>query len=132
MFAENDFIVTTTTPLPTTKQIKKEYQVANATVQAFSPKGFKILVPDENGIQSVTILGLLNVTSKVRFASTLDYAVIDGYWTYINKDVTLNLGDVVHYWIQVAHFNGVKITRYESDVQSVFISSKPFSVLFDK
>ncbi|KAF2893393.1 hypothetical protein ILUMI_12787 [Ignelater luminosus] len=119
---ENDFIVTTTTSPPsTTNQMIKEYQIPNATVQAFSPRGVKISIPDEDGVQSVSIHGLLNVTSKKSFARTL-HAVVDGYWTYFARDVKLNLGDVLYYWIEVGYFNGIKSIQYKSGVQSVFIS----------
>ncbi|KAK0163267.1 hypothetical protein PV327_006967 [Microctonus hyperodae] len=86
-----------------------KYIPPQAKVEPIFPKGFRISIPDENGISLVAYHIRFNEEFDGLEAGTIAVDIINvrkGRWYYGNRDVQLKFGDVIHYWVHVV-YNGL-------------------------
>lgn len=53
-------------------------------------------------------------------------AAIGGSWIYFNKDVKVNLDDVISYWVKVKYYDGRHTIESYSNVYTFRVNSKLF------
>ncbi|KAF5294929.1 hypothetical protein FQR65_LT10641 [Abscondita terminalis] len=105
--------------------VKSQYAVPEVTIEALSPKGIRVSIPDEEGITLFAFHGKINSEMNGREAGTYSVDVVkpkDGRWTYYNRAAKLNVGDVVHYWVNVDYDDGNGIRGYVKDADPFTIS----------
>lgn len=82
----------------------QEYEVPDATLMAYSPKGLHVSIPHEEGIEIFAFHG--NVNSEMKYPSAGEMSVDilapkNGRWIYENPRIKLKPGDVINYWLYV-------------------------------
>lgn len=73
-------------------------------VEGLSPKGLRVSIPDEKGIQLFAFHGKVNSRIRKLETGTMSKDIMqptNGRWVYENFDIQLRIGDIVHYWIFV-------------------------------
>ncbi|KAF7268732.1 hypothetical protein GWI33_018085 [Rhynchophorus ferrugineus] len=98
-----------------------QYEVPEATVEAYYPKGFKVSIPDEEGIKLFAFHGKINEEMNGREAGTFSRDITkakDGRWTFIDNSSKLKEGDILYYWTFVDYFDGERKLGYVKDDQS--------------
>jgi len=85
------------------------YQVPLARVTSSERRGFEVSIDDEPGISLFGFHGRLNEPivdlGNQTWAADIIGKDKDGRWTYTNRDVELQDGDVLYYWTTV-RYNG--------------------------
>ncbi|KAK4876690.1 hypothetical protein RN001_009196 [Aquatica leii] len=105
--------------------IKCQYEVPEVRIEALSPKGLRVSIPDEEGISLFAFHGKINSEMNGREAGTFSVDILkpkNGRWTYINKSPRLKVGDVVHYWVNVDYDDGNGMRGYVKDADPFIIT----------
>ncbi|KAF5298988.1 hypothetical protein FQA39_LY11620 [Lamprigera yunnana] len=105
--------------------VKCSYEVPEVRIEALSPKGLRVSIPDEEGISLFAFHGKINEEMDGREAGQFSVDVLrskDGRWTYINKSARLKVGDVIYYWVNVDYDDGNGMRGYVKDAD-------PFAVI---
>ncbi|KAG5881370.1 hypothetical protein JTB14_005197 [Gonioctena quinquepunctata] len=102
----------------------KAYEVPEAKVEVFYPKGFRVSIPDEEGIKLFAFHGNINEEFDGReagfFARDITKAK-GGRWTFNDKITKLKEGDVIYYWTFVDYFDGTNKLGYVKDDQAFVV-----------
>ncbi|XP_049819261.1 beta-1,3-glucan-binding protein-like [Aethina tumida] len=96
------------------------YEVPQATVEVYSPRGLKVSIPDEEGVKLFAFHGKINEEMNGREAGTLSRDIVkskEGRWTFYEPTAKLNIGDKLYYWTYVEYFDGVHKLGYPKDNQ---------------
>ncbi|XP_018335441.1 beta-1,3-glucan-binding protein [Agrilus planipennis] len=100
------------------------YDVPDAEVIAFSPRGFQVSIPDEEGIDLFAFHGKINEEFEGREAGTFARDIVkakNGRWTFTDKTTKLKPGDIIYYWTYVIfNDNGNKL-GYPRDDQKFIV-----------
>ncbi|KAK5642300.1 hypothetical protein RI129_008467 [Pyrocoelia pectoralis] len=92
------------------------YEVPDVLVEALHPKGLRVSIPDEDGIELFAFHGKINKPMKGREAGIFSEDIRsaeNGRWIFYAKNARLKPGDTLYYWIHV-NYDGV---GYEKDGQ---------------
>ncbi|KAH8421042.1 hypothetical protein KR222_005727 [Zaprionus bogoriensis] len=85
------------------------YEAPKAQVRVFSPKGFEVSIPHEEGISLFAFHGKLNEEfdglEAGRWARDIPNAK-RGRWTFRDRQTVLHIGDTLYYWTFVI-YNGL-------------------------
>ncbi|XP_033234779.1 gram-negative bacteria-binding protein 3 [Drosophila pseudoobscura] len=85
------------------------YEVPDASVRVFYPKGFEVSIPDAEGISLFAFHGKVNEEfdglEAGRWARDIPKAK-RGRWTFRDRETVLNLGDTLFFWTYVV-YNGL-------------------------
>ncbi|EDW00761.1 gram-negative bacteria-binding protein 3 [Drosophila grimshawi] len=96
------------------------YEVPEARVSVFHPKGFEISIPHEEGITLFAFHGKVNEEFDGLEAGTLARDIPtakNGRWTFMDRSTVLKMGDTLYYWTYVIH-NGLGY-RFDDGVHVV-------------
>ncbi|CAH0546477.1 unnamed protein product [Brassicogethes aeneus] len=86
--------------------VKCEFSVPNLQFEAYEPKGFRVSIPADDGVQLFGFHGNLNKKISQIEPGDLSEDVTrpeNSIWSYNNKDQALQVGDTIHYWVFVQH-----------------------------
>lgn len=101
--------------------INGQFEVPDANVEVFAPKGLRVSIPDEEGIQLFAFHAKVNEEMNGReggyFSRDITKAK-DGRWTFYDPQARLNIGDTLYYWTFVDYFDGERKLGYTKDDQS--------------
>ncbi|XP_018563525.1 beta-1,3-glucan-binding protein-like [Anoplophora glabripennis] len=103
--------------------VNADYTVPDAKIEALYPKGFRVSIPDEEGIKLFAFHGKLNEELNGREGGTFSRDITkakNGRWTFIDPYTKLKEGDVLYYWTYVDYFDGRTKLGYTNDDQ-VFV-----------
>lgn len=92
------------------------YDVPDVLIEPLSPKGLRVSIPDEDGIQLFAFHGKINSPMNGREAGIFSEDIRtaeNGRWTFFVKNARLKPGDKLYYWIHV-NYDGI---GYEKDGQ---------------
>ncbi|XP_055855485.1 beta-1,3-glucan-binding protein-like [Episyrphus balteatus] len=89
------------------------YTVPDASVEILKPKGFRISLPHEEGINEVSFN--VKINQRINIYQPGDFAAIitertDNVWAFDNINSRVKVGDQINYWVHVRFGNG-KILR---------------------
>ncbi|KAH8307494.1 hypothetical protein KR044_013451, partial [Drosophila immigrans] len=85
------------------------YEVPEAKIEVFYPKGFEVSIPHEEGITLFAFHGKLNEEMEGLEAGTWARDIVkmkNGRWTFRDRQATLKPGDILYYWTYVI-YNGL-------------------------
>ncbi|XP_056629844.1 uncharacterized protein LOC130440605 [Diorhabda sublineata] len=97
-----------------------QYEVPEAIVEAYHPKGFSVSIPDEEGIKLFAFHGKINQEMNYREAGTFSRDILKpkyGFWTFSDSSTKLKIGDRIYFWTYVEYFNGQSKLGYPKDDQ---------------
>ncbi|XP_049819661.1 beta-1,3-glucan-binding protein-like isoform X1 [Aethina tumida] len=97
-----------------------QYDVPQATVEVYSPRGLKVSIPDEEGIKLFAFHGKINEEMNGREGGIFSRDIVkpkDGRWTFYEPTAKLNIGDKLYYWTYVDYFDGKNKLGYTNDDQ---------------
>ncbi|GLH06920.1 Beta-1,3-glucan-binding protein 1 [Gryllus bimaculatus] len=80
------------------------YEIPQATLVAFKPRGFQVSIPDSDGVQIFAFHGNVNKEMANREAGEMSVDILrpkNGRWVYENPRIRLKVGDVINYWLYV-------------------------------
>lgn len=80
------------------------YQVPVPVIEALSPRGIRVSIPDEEGIELLAFHGNINKPLIDIEAGELSRDVIQktgDRWVYLDYRPKLKVGDVIRYWLFV-------------------------------
>ncbi|XP_049819666.1 beta-1,3-glucan-binding protein-like [Aethina tumida] len=100
--------------------VQGQYEVPQATVEVYSPRGLKVSIPDEEGIKLFAFHGKINEEMNGREGGTFSRDIVkpkDGRWTFYEPTAKLNIGDKLYYWTYVDYFDGKNKLGYTNDDQ---------------
>lgn len=83
-----------------------EYVVPDAKFEALKPRGLRVSIPDEPGIQLFAFHGNVNKEMNGLEAGQLARDIIkakNGRWVFLDDRLKLNVGDVIYYWLYVIY-----------------------------
>nr|XP_023017872.1 beta-1,3-glucan-binding protein-like isoform X1 [Leptinotarsa decemlineata] len=106
--------------------INGQYEVPEARVEVFQPRGFRVSIPDEDGIKLFAFHGKINEEFDGREAGTFARDILkprNGRWTFTDKTTKLKQGDVIYYWTYVDYFDGQNKLGYARDDQSYVVNN---------
>ncbi|KAG5881365.1 hypothetical protein JTB14_005192 [Gonioctena quinquepunctata] len=86
--------------------IDAQYEVPDALVETLSPRGFRVSIPDEEGIKLFAFHGKINQEMEGREAGTFSRDILkpkNGRWTFTDTTTKLKAGDVIYYWTYVEY-----------------------------
>ncbi|CAH0546478.1 unnamed protein product [Brassicogethes aeneus] len=109
--------------------VSGQYEVPDATVEVYSPRGLKVSIPDEEGVKLFAFHGKINEEMNGREGGTFSRDILkpkDGKWTFYDPTAKLNIGDKLYYWTYVDFFDGERKLGYPKDDQ--FHEVKEFQV----
>lgn len=84
--------------------IKCQYEVPEPTIEVLKPKGFRVSIPDEEGISLFAFHGNVNREMDGLEAGDMSKDILrkrDGRWTFFEKKLKLKKGDTVYFWLFV-------------------------------
>lgn len=84
--------------------IKCQYEVPEPTIEVLKPKGFKVSIPDEDGISLFAFHGTVNREMDGLEAGDMSRDILKkhrGKWTFFEKKLKLKKGDTVYFWLYV-------------------------------
>ncbi|KAH8370265.1 hypothetical protein KR093_002849, partial [Drosophila rubida] len=96
------------------------YEVPEAKIEVFYPKGFEVSIPHEEGITLFAFHGKLNEEMEGLEAGTWARDIVkmkNGRWTFRDRQATLKPGDILYYWTYVI-YNGLGY-RWDDGVYAV-------------
>lgn len=105
----------------------KPFVIPEVKIEAFSPKGFRVSLPDGAGIQMFAFHGQRNkqLSSVEPGELYKDVTSPSGNsWVYYDPNVRLQKGDVIHYWYFVQH-NRLGYRKEEQKFQVENLDSIP-------
>ncbi|CAH1105312.1 unnamed protein product [Psylliodes chrysocephalus] len=97
-----------------------QYEVPDAIVEAYHPKGFSVSIPDEEGIKLFAFHGKINQEMDGREAGTFSRDIVkpkNGLWTFRDTVTRLKVGDIIYFWTYVDYFDGTNKLGYPRDDQ---------------
>lgn len=110
--------------------IECHYEVPKPTIEVLKPKGFKVSIPDEEGITLFAFHGNVNREMDGLEAGDMSKDILKkhkGKWTFFERKLKLKKGDAVYFWLFVIKnglgyrlddasfvYNGKKFCRCES------------------
>lgn len=100
--------------------LRAQYEVPEAIVEAYHPKGFSVSIPHEEGIQLFAFHGKINEEINNREAGTFSrdiYKAKNGFWTFSDSSTRLKVGDRIYFWTYVEYFDGQSKRGYPKDDQ---------------
>lgn len=77
------------------------YSVPQATIEVFRPRGFRVSIPDEPGLQLFAFHGSVNQPLSGLAAGTYSRDIIqseNGRWSFVDTTTRLQVGDIINYW----------------------------------
>lgn len=80
------------------------YEVPEPRIEVLRPKGFRVSIPDEHGVQLFAFHGNVNKEMDGLEAGHMSKDVLKkrgGRWVFEEKKLRLKKGDVVYYWLYV-------------------------------
>nr|XP_023017871.1 beta-1,3-glucan-binding protein-like [Leptinotarsa decemlineata] len=86
--------------------VEAQYEVPEALVEPLSPKGFRVSIPDEEGIKLFAFHGKINEEMIGREAGTFSRDILkpkNGRWTFVDTATKLKVGDIIYYWTYVEY-----------------------------
>ncbi|KAJ8944325.1 hypothetical protein NQ318_016132 [Aromia moschata] len=98
--------------------VKADYEVPEAKIEALYPKGFRVSIPDEEGIKLFAFHGKLNEEMEGREGGTFSRDITkakNGRWTFYDRYTKLKPGDILYYWTYVDYFDGRNKLGYTND-----------------
>ncbi|XP_066246310.1 beta-1,3-glucan-binding protein-like [Euwallacea similis] len=98
----------------------QDFEVPDATVEAFSPRGLRVSIPDQEGIKLFAFHGKINEEMNGREAGRFSRDILkakDGKWTFYDSQAKLKIGDILYYWTYVDYFDGERKLGYPKDDQ---------------
>lgn len=84
--------------------VKCQYEVPEPTIEVLKPKGFKVSIPDDEGITLFAFHGNVNKEMDGLEAGEMSKDILkkkDGRWTFFEKKLRLKKGDTVYFWLFV-------------------------------
>ncbi|XP_030763973.1 beta-1,3-glucan-binding protein-like [Sitophilus oryzae] len=102
-----------------------QYEVPEATVEVYTPRGFRVSIPDEEGIKLFAFHAKINEEMNGREAGTFSRDITkakDGRWTFYDTQAKLNVGDILYYWTFVDYFDGTRKLGYVRDDQTFTVT----------
>lgn len=96
--------------------VSGQYEVPDAIVEVFSPRGLKVSIPDEDGIKLFAFHGNINKEFDGLEAGEMAKDILkpkNGYWTFYDPTKKLKVGDTLHYWTYVDYFDGTNKLGYQ-------------------
>lgn len=84
--------------------IKCQYEVPEPTIEVLKPKGFKVSIPDEDGITLFAFHGNVNRQMDNLEAGDMSKDILKKYkgkWTFFERKLKLKKGDTVYFWLFV-------------------------------
>ncbi|XP_014612696.1 PREDICTED: beta-1,3-glucan-binding protein-like [Polistes canadensis] len=91
----------------------KSYKIPEPLFEVLKPQGLRISIPDEPGLQYFTFHGNVNnpiLSEEVGELTDDIFRAKNGRWTLEKKDLIIQNGDVINYWIYV-QFNGASFKK---------------------
>ncbi|XP_050314768.1 beta-1,3-glucan-binding protein-like [Anthonomus grandis grandis] len=82
------------------------YEIPKVTFEAFYPKGLRVSIPAEKGVNIFAVHGNINEEIQEKEPGEFHDDVTsprNGRFSYFNPELTLQKNDVVHYWVFVQH-----------------------------
>ncbi|XP_062131163.1 gram-negative bacteria-binding protein 3 [Drosophila sulfurigaster albostrigata] len=82
------------------------YRVPNARIRVFSPKGFEVSIPHDEGISLFAFHGKLNEEFDGLEAGRWSRDIPNarrGRWTFRDRETVLKVGDTLYFWTFVIH-----------------------------
>ncbi|KAK1135265.1 hypothetical protein K0M31_008036 [Melipona bicolor] len=107
------------------------YVPPTPTFEILNPKGIRVSIPDEPGLQFFAFQGNINKAIELNETGRISneaYRKDNGKWTIQNKDIILVKGNVIHYWIYVQVKN---IIYNKSGTYKWRVSQLVFNETFD-
>ncbi|XP_066149676.1 beta-1,3-glucan-binding protein-like [Euwallacea fornicatus] len=98
----------------------QDFEVPDATVEAFFPSGLKVSIPDQKGITLFAFHGKINEEMIGREAGMFSRDITkpkDGRWTFYDSMAKLAVGDILYYWTYADYFDGERKLGYPKDDQ---------------
>lgn len=80
------------------------YELPEPTIEVLKPKGFRVSIPDEEGIQLFAFHGNVNKEMDGLEAGDMSKDVLkkrNGRWVFEERKLKLKKGDTVYYWLFV-------------------------------
>ncbi|XP_067000619.2 beta-1,3-glucan-binding protein [Anabrus simplex] len=80
------------------------YRIPQVTVQALKPRGLRVSIPDEPGVQLFAVNANVNKPIKVPESGLISRDTIhpkDGHWVIEVPQTRLKVGDTINYWVYV-------------------------------
>ncbi|KAJ8985467.1 hypothetical protein NQ317_015006 [Molorchus minor] len=80
------------------------YSVPDPTIEVFSPKGFRVSIPDDDGISVFAFHGDINRPVENLEAGRFSKDILRkkcGKWIFEDRHTKLVKGDVIHFWLFV-------------------------------
>ncbi|XP_076239259.1 beta-1,3-glucan-binding protein [Calliopsis andreniformis] len=99
------------------------YTLPQPTFEFLSPRGIRISIPHEEGVQFFAFQGNVNKKigpSQVGEISGEVYRQKDGKWTFQRENINMREGDIIHYWI----YAQVDRSTYKRENQTWTVTSK--------
>ncbi|KAJ8944326.1 hypothetical protein NQ318_016133 [Aromia moschata] len=100
---------------------RAQYEVPDALVEAYTPRGFSVSIPDEEGIKLFAFHGKINEEMDGREAGTFSRDILkpkNGRWTFSDSSTKLKAGDIIYYWTYVEYAaDGKNKLGYPNDDQ---------------
>ncbi|XP_063910735.1 beta-1,3-glucan-binding protein-like [Zophobas morio] len=104
-----------------------QFQVPDALVEVFQPRGFRVSIPDQEGIKLFAFHGKINEEMNGREAGTFSRDITkakNGRWTFDDPNTELKVGDVLYYWTYVDYFDGRHRRGYPNDDQEFVVEER--------
>ncbi|KAK9694447.1 Carbohydrate binding domain (family 32) [Popillia japonica] len=80
------------------------YEVPEPSIEILTPRGFKVSIPDQDGVKLFAFHGKINESFDGREAGSFSRDITkarDGRWTFTDRVTLLNPGDIIYYWLYV-------------------------------
>ncbi|XP_060535348.1 beta-1,3-glucan-binding protein [Cylas formicarius] len=111
--------------LLTLSAVLADFEVPDALVEAYTPQGFSVSIPDQEGIKLFAFHGKINEEMNGREGGTFSRDITkakNGRWTFYDPITKLNVGDVIYYWTYVDYFDGRNKLGYPKDDQEFTVT----------
>lgn len=100
------------------------YEVPKAKVEALYPKGFRVSIPDQEGVKLFAFHGKVNEEMNGREGGVFSRDITkarNGRWTFVEPYEKLNISDILYYWTYVDYFDGKNKLGYTRDDQEFVV-----------
>ncbi|KAL3274986.1 hypothetical protein HHI36_019760 [Cryptolaemus montrouzieri] len=100
--------------------VHADFEVPDATLEVLRPKGFRVSIPDVEGIKLFAFHGKLNEEMNGREGGTFSRDITkakNGRWTFYDPVTELKVGDTLYYWTYVDYYDGRNKLGYPKDDQ---------------
>ncbi|XP_063910734.1 beta-1,3-glucan-binding protein-like [Zophobas morio] len=95
-----------------------QFEVPDALVEVFRPRGLRVSIPDQEGIKLFAFHAKVNEEMNGREGGTFSRDITkakNGRWTFYDPSAKLKVGDVIYYWTYVDYFDGKNKLGYAND-----------------